>query len=64
MISQALRILYGGSVKPANAVAIFSLEDVDGGLIGGASLHADDFAAIAEALGATCPEVVGESESH
>lgn len=64
VISQALRILYGGSVKPANAVAIFSLDDVDGGLIGGASLHADDFAAIAEALGATNPELVGESESH
>jgi triosephosphate isomerase len=63
-ISQALRILYGGSVKPANAVAIFSLDDVDGGLIGGASLHADDFAAIAEALGATYPEAVSESESH
>ncbi|PFG55002.1 MULTISPECIES: triose-phosphate isomerase [unclassified Marinobacter] len=64
VISQALRILYGGSVKPANAVAIFSLDDVDGGLIGGASLHADDFAAIAEALGATYPEAAGESESH
>ena len=43
------RIIYGGSVKPANAVAIFAMPDVDGGLIGGASLVADDFLAIARA---------------
>lgn len=41
------RILYGGSVKPGNATEIFGLEDVDGGLIGGASLKAVDFCAIA-----------------
>ena len=40
------RILYGGSVKPGNAAQIFALADVDGGLIGGASLKAADFAAI------------------
>jgi triosephosphate isomerase len=43
------RILYGGSVKPANAESIFAQPDVDGGLIGGASLVADDFIAIARA---------------
>jgi triosephosphate isomerase (TIM) len=40
------RILYGGSVKPANAAALFAMADVDGGLIGGASLVAQDFIAI------------------
>lgn len=39
-------ILYGGSVKPANALEIFKQPDVDGGLVGGASLNAEDFAAI------------------
>jgi len=43
------RILYGGSVKPANAKEIFAITDVDGGLIGGASLKADDFSAIVAA---------------
>jgi len=43
------RLVYGGSVKPANAEAIFAMPDVDGGLIGGASLAAADFAAIARA---------------
>ena len=42
-------ILYGGSVKPQNAVAIFAMPDVDGGLIGGASLVAQDFLAIVRA---------------
>jgi triosephosphate isomerase len=40
-------ILYGGSVKPQNAAAIFAMPDVDGGLIGGAALVAADFLAIA-----------------
>ena len=43
------RILYGGSVKPENAALLFSMQDVDGGLIGGASLVAGDFIAIARA---------------
>ena len=43
------RILYGGSVKAANAASIFAMADVDGGLIGGASLVAEDFIAIAKA---------------
>jgi len=47
------RILYGGSVKPQNAAAIFAMPDVDGGLIGGASIVAEDFLAICKAaLGA------------
>lgn len=45
-----LSILYGGSVKPNNAVDIFSKRDVDGGLIGGAALKAEDFKAIIDAL--------------
>ena len=42
-LSQEISILYGGSVKPSNANEIFSNNDVDGGLIGGASLNSDDF---------------------
>jgi triosephosphate isomerase len=45
-VGAATRILYGGSVKPENAVGIFAMPDVDGGLIGGASLVAQDFIAI------------------
>jgi triosephosphate isomerase len=44
-------ILYGGSVKPQNAAAIFAMPDVDGGLIGGASLVAKDFLDIVKAAG-------------
>jgi triosephosphate isomerase len=44
--AKAVRILYGGSVKPGNAGALLALEDVDGALVGGASLKADDFWAI------------------
>jgi len=44
-----VRILYGGSVKPANAAELLALPDVDGALVGGASLDAEDFAAIIEA---------------
>ena len=49
--AQELRILYGGSMKPANAAELLAVANVDGGLIGGASLKADDFWAIAEACG-------------
>jgi triosephosphate isomerase (TIM) len=45
-----VRLLYGGSVKPANARELLSLGDVNGALVGGASLKADDFMAIAEAV--------------
>ena len=48
-IGGSLPLLYGGSCKPDNAAALFSQPDVDGGLIGGASLVADDFLAIAVA---------------
>lgn len=44
--ADSIRILYGGSVKPANAGELFACPDVDGGLVGGACLVADDFAAI------------------
>lgn len=49
IIASSLPILYGGSVKPANAPELFSQPDIDGGLIGGASLIAPDFLAIAAA---------------
>lgn len=45
----ALRVLYGGSVKPANAAELFAMPDIDGGLIGGASLEAESFLAICNA---------------
>jgi triosephosphate isomerase (TIM) len=45
---QAVRILYGGSLKPENADELLALPDVDGALIGGASLEADSFARIVE----------------
>ena len=45
-LAQKISILYGGSVKPNNAKEIFSMEDVDGGLIGGASLNSKDFFSI------------------
>ncbi|WP_428696927.1 triose-phosphate isomerase [Stappia sp.] len=47
----AIRLLYGGSVKPANAAELMSVANVDGALVGGASLKASDFLAIAEAAG-------------
>ena len=49
-IADSVSILYGGSVKPDNAKEIFSKPDVDGGLIGGAALKADDFSAIVNAI--------------
>ena len=49
-IADEVTILYGGSVKPDNAKEIFSKPDVDGGLIGGAALKADDFLAIVNAM--------------
>jgi len=49
-VAQNVSILYGGSVKPANAKEIFSNPDVDGGLIGGAALNAEDFFAIVNAF--------------
>ena len=49
--SQDTSILYGGSCKPSNAAELFACPDIDGGLIGGAALKADDFLAIAKARG-------------
>ena len=50
-IAAQIRILYGGSVKGANAKDLFSRQDIDGGLVGGASLKADEFIQICEAAG-------------
>ena len=50
-IASITRILYGGSVKAGNAAELFAMPDVDGGLIGGASLKADEFLAIVAAAG-------------
>jgi triosephosphate isomerase (TIM) len=49
-LAAEVAVLYGGSVKPGNARDLFAMPDVDGGLIGGASLVADDFVAICEAV--------------
>ena len=49
--AQRTRILYGGSVKPDNAAELLALPDVDGALVGGASLDAESFAAIVAAAG-------------
>ncbi|WP_298312425.1 triose-phosphate isomerase, partial [Propionivibrio sp.] len=48
-VAEGLQILYGGSVKPNNAVELFGMPDIDGGLIGGAALVAADFLAICRA---------------
>ena len=51
--AETVRILYGGSVKPDNAAELLALGDVDGALVGGASLEAESFAAIAAAAAQT-----------
>ncbi len=50
-LADTVRILYGGSVKAANAAELFAQPDIDGGLVGGASLDAEEFAAICNAIG-------------
>ncbi|WP_044874069.1 triose-phosphate isomerase [Pseudomonas sp. LFM046] len=50
-VASGVRILYGGSVKAASAADLFGMPDIDGGLIGGASLNADEFGAICRAAG-------------
>ncbi|MEX6504244.1 triose-phosphate isomerase [Pseudomonas zhanjiangensis] len=50
-VARGVRILYGGSVKAASAVELFGMPDIDGGLVGGASLNADEFGAICRAAG-------------
>ena len=52
-VGNSIRLLYGGSVKPDNAQGIFTTSNVDGALVGGASLKAKDFSAIISALEAT-----------
>ena len=47
--AEGVQVLYGGSVKAANAAALFAMPDIDGGLVGGASLDAKEFLAIAGA---------------
>lgn len=47
--AESTRVLYGGSIKPNNAAELFAQSDIDGGLVGGASLNAEDFAAIIKA---------------
>lgn len=51
VVAQGLRVLYGGSVKAENAVELFAQKDIDGGLVGGASLNAEEFGAICSAAG-------------
>lgn len=50
-LASKVRILYGGSVKAASAAELFGMPDIDGGLVGGASLNADEFGAICRAAG-------------
>ena len=50
-VAQGVRLLYGGSVKASNARELFAMADIDGGLVGGASLKADEFAQICAAAG-------------
>ncbi|SDW25213.1 triose-phosphate isomerase [Litoreibacter albidus] len=49
-VARSMRLLYGGSVKPSNASDIFAVSNVDGALVGGASLKAEDFSGIIKAL--------------
>ncbi len=59
-VAHQTSILYGGSCKPSNAVLLFSQTDIDGGLIGGASLQLEDFMAIARA----CEQVLEENQTY
>ena len=47
-LADGLRILYGGSVKPGNVAELMAMPEIDGGLVGGASLDPDDFARIVQ----------------
>ena len=49
-VAQLVRIIYGGSVNPENAGLLFAQEDIDGALVGGASLKASSFAAVVAAI--------------
>jgi len=50
-VGRSVRVLYGGSMKPSNAAEICAISNVDGGLVGGASLKAEEFAGIVKAMG-------------
>ena len=50
-----MRILYGGSMKPGNVADLMAMPEIDGGLVGGASLDPDDFARIIRFAGVSCP---------
>jgi triosephosphate isomerase len=50
-LAAKVRILYGGSVKAASAAELFGMPDIEGGLVGGASVNADEFGAICRAAG-------------
>ena len=58
-----MRLLYGGSVTAANAAALFAQSDIDGGLVGGASLKANEFSAICRAASAAVHESLGKSKT-
>lgn len=58
---RTIRILYGGSIKPANAAELFAMSDIDGGLVGGASLALDSFVEIIKAA-AMVAIIIAESE--
>ena len=58
-----MRLLYGGSVTAANAGALFAQPDIDGGLVGGASLKANEFSAICRAAAVAAPELSGKSRT-
>jgi triosephosphate isomerase len=51
VIAERVQVLYGGSVNAGNAKELFAMPDIDGGLVGGASLNSEDFAAICAAAG-------------
>lgn len=58
-----MRLLYGGSVTAANALALFAQRDIDGGLVGGASLKASEFSAICRAASSAAHESPGKSKT-
>lgn len=58
-----MRLLYGGSVTAANALALFAQPDIDGGLVGGASLKANEFSAICRAASSAALESPGKSKT-
>jgi triosephosphate isomerase len=62
--ANATRILYGGSVKASNAAELFAKPDIDGGLIGGASLDADSFASICTAASESASTSTSTVDSH